>query len=75
MNTIKLQQFSLITKFTNSYNSSNSRYIKDENKEEQLADRTIVSDWDDNGVKKQTIAKYNHLGHIISYDSHDSGIL
>ena len=27
MNTIKLQQFSLITKFTNSYNSSNSRYI------------------------------------------------
>ena len=46
-----------------------TRYIKDENKEEQLADRTIVSDWDDNGVKKQTIAKYNHLGHIISYDS------
>ena len=31
MNTIKLQQFSLITKFTNSYNSSNSRYF---NKEE-----------------------------------------
>lgn len=46
-----------------------TRYIKDENKEEQLAGRTIVSDWDDNGVKKQTIAKYNHLGHIISYDS------
>ena len=46
-----------------------TRYIKDENKEEQLADRTIVSDWDDNGVKKQTIAKYNHLRHIISYDS------
>ena len=26
-------------------------------------------DWDDNGVKKQAIVKYNHLGHIILYDS------
>ena len=46
-----------------------TRYIKDTEKEGQLAGRTIVSDWDDNGVKKQAIVKYNHLGHIILYDS------
>lgn len=44
-------------------------YFETEENNGQLAGRTIISDWDDNGIKKQGIIKYNDLEHIILHDS------
>lgn len=45
-----------------------THYIRAEEKKGQLAGRTTISDWEDNGIKKQTIIKYNNLEHIILCD-------
>lgn len=55
--------------FSGSATENVAPYIKTEENKGRLAGRTIISDWDDNGVKKQTIIKYNHLEHIILCDA------
>lgn len=44
-------------------------YISAKEKKGQLAGRTIIDNWDDNGVKKQGIIKYNNLEHIVLNDN------
>ena len=52
--------FSYLRKFT--------PYIEPEENKGQLAEKTIISNWeDDNGIKKQTIIKYNYFEHQLHY--------
>lgn len=65
LNTIKLQQFSLITKITDAYNSSNSRYIitLERDRETDPMDETTVRR--DISKCPRTVFLYDYTGRLL----------
>lgn len=69
-NHVHIKEYRQQVEFSGSTTEDVSPYIEPEGSKGQLAEKTIISNWeDDKGIKKQTIIKYNHLEHIVLCDA------
>lgn len=69
-NHVHIKEYRQQVEFWGSTTEDITPYIEPEENKGQLAEKTIISNWeDDNGIKKQTIIKYNYFEHIVLYDT------
>lgn len=69
-NHVHIKEYRQQVEFNGSTTEKITPYIEPEDNRGHLAGMTIISNWkDDKDIEKQTIIKYNELGHVVLCDS------